>query len=126
VIAIVVVVREDHGDGHPERVAVAFLEAQRCDRLRALADPQFRTALDASACRTLTDAATGRRTYANPRRDRDLIRKLGVGATEVTGDRAQVTVTVTYSTVPPRPERIVVVLTRSDDRWLVQDWGIPR
>lgn len=127
-LAAVVVLRGDSSTGHPDRVALEFLQARSCRELRQLADSQLRARLGQTTCQILIDAADGRRTYADPRRDRHLTRELRVGHTDAESSTAQVPVTVSYSgeSPPPGPERMVVVLRQREGRWLVDDWGIPR
>lgn len=124
--AIVVTLWLTGRDGRsPEETARLFLSATTCSRLHELADPQGDADLGNGGCQALVDAAHGRRTYKDPRADRQLERSLSVGRASVDGNRAMVTVTVGYTEQGRRlpSEQIGVVLVHSGGDWLVHAWG---
>ena len=109
----------------PEQTARQFLEATTCRRLHTLADDTGDAHLGAKACDSLVDAAEGRRTYGDAAATHDYTRRLFVGGADVTGDRAEVTVIVSYTEGGTKrsEERMGVVLVK-DDQWLVHAWGL--
>lgn len=123
-VATVTVWLTGRGGRSPEETARLFLESTSCSELHRLADSQGDAKLGGGGCQALIDAARGRRTYRDPRADRQLTRSLSVGDAVIDGDRAEVTVTVSYTEDGRRlePEQIGVVLMR-DDEWLVSAWG---
>jgi len=114
-------------DSDPSVTAVDFLTARSCPELRSLADEEGRQALHEQACRNLTDAAMGLRTYTDPDlRTSQRPRLVSAGEPEIDGDRAEVIVSVQYaSDNDTRPEeKVSVVLVHQGERWLVQSWGV--
>lgn len=131
--AVVVVLWWQHrGAPSPEDAAREFLDATTCDRVKELSAPRLRSELatdpTGTECRKVTDAARGRRTFADTDDDRHLERTLTDGETITQGDKTQVSLTAHYTeggrTLPD--ETVVVVLHRAGDAWLVDRWGIAR
>lgn len=129
-VVVVVLWWQHRGGPSPEDTAREFLDATSCARVKELADDDFRARLSADAtgteCRKVTDAARGRRTFADTASNRHLDRRLVVGDTVTSDDETQVSLTAHYTedgrALPP--ETVVVVLHRSGDAWRVDRWGI--
>lgn len=115
------------GEPDPSSTALRFLTTSDCSTLRSLADEHGREELRGQACRNLTDAAQGMRTYTDPDlRTSQRSRLVRAGDPRIDGDRAEVVVSVAYGTdnASTPEEKVSVVLVHRGDRWLVQSWGV--